>query len=485
MPQNNQVLQKRDGYNQIFAAYSMIDLALRLSWDGKENIFAGQAKNVALLYEYWLFFVLRRIMLSIGASEDDSDDKSKIKNIIESKDSLTINLKEGFASRQKFSLAEYNTKINLYYNRTFSPVEFSSTTYWGSYSRPFRPDYTLAIFPEHYKKEADAIRNGDVSYIHFDAKYRIEDLTKVFGNQGTHIISDDDSFDSDLTEEESKELEQEKSSSVVNTYNRGDLLKMHTYNDAIRRTIGSYVLYPGSSANSENTAANDFHLYEEILPGVGAFAVRPGNIEKSQDVLGNFILELIKHKSLNESRLSRLDYFDNSVLQEPVIDKFDLRRNKNNSESAKSNDFVMIGFVRKAYLDFLQSNGFLEAGGRFFYFYYYAIKDGFVYPRHKDISLAKYFRAWKGSAIPEKTVSLQNWQAEIISTELVSSATLAERLQDEMQYISGKHSAEYYYLVKLHFDKIVPELNDVPVYTDGNATLSPYSPKIVRIGADK
>lgn len=32
-------------------------------------------------------------------------------------------------------------------------------------------------------------------------------------------------------------------------------LKMHTYNDAIRRTIGSYILYPGKG-DSEDTKGN-------------------------------------------------------------------------------------------------------------------------------------------------------------------------------------------------------------------------------------
>ena len=49
-----------------------------------------------------------------------------------------------------------------------------------------------------------------------------------------------------MTEEQIKEeVEDDKQDSVINTYKRGDLLKMHTYNDAIRRTVGSYVLYPG------------------------------------------------------------------------------------------------------------------------------------------------------------------------------------------------------------------------------------------------
>ena len=49
---------------------------------------------------------------------------------------------------------------------------------------------------------------------------------------------------------------------------------MHTYNDAIRRTIGSYVLYPGES-NLSDGKDTIFRLYDEILPGVGAFAIKP------------------------------------------------------------------------------------------------------------------------------------------------------------------------------------------------------------------
>lgn len=62
IPQNNQVLQKRAGYSDIFFAYSMVDLALQLDWKGKDSVYEGESKNVALLYEYWLFFELGSII---------------------------------------------------------------------------------------------------------------------------------------------------------------------------------------------------------------------------------------------------------------------------------------------------------------------------------------------------------------------------------------------------------------------------------------
>ena len=50
-----------------------------------------------------------------------------------------------------------------------------------------------------------------------------------------------------------------------------DLLKMHAYRDAIRRTSGAYVLYPGG-----DEAPTRHAQYHEVLPGLGAFVLRPG-----------------------------------------------------------------------------------------------------------------------------------------------------------------------------------------------------------------
>jgi hypothetical protein len=46
------------------------------------------------------------------------------------------------------------------------------------------------------------------------------------------------------------------------------MLKMHAYRDAIWRSAGAYVIYPG-------TAQDPIRMYHEILPGLGAFALRP------------------------------------------------------------------------------------------------------------------------------------------------------------------------------------------------------------------
>ena len=44
---------------------------------------------------------------------------------------------------------------------------------------------------------------------------------------------------------------------------------MHAYKDAIRRTGGAYILYPGTDNQ------NPLKGFHEIIPGLGAFAIRP------------------------------------------------------------------------------------------------------------------------------------------------------------------------------------------------------------------
>lgn len=43
MPQNNQVLEKREGYRQVFYAAAMVDLALQLNWEGEQEAYSGES----------------------------------------------------------------------------------------------------------------------------------------------------------------------------------------------------------------------------------------------------------------------------------------------------------------------------------------------------------------------------------------------------------------------------------------------------------
>lgn len=96
---------------------------------------------------------------------------------------------------------------------------------------------------------------------------------------------------------------------------------MHTYNDAIRRTVGSYVLYPGDF----DSKTKNYRLFEEVLPGVGAFAIKPSIQTDSENALKDFIYEIIEARSRKYSRLNRMLSYSNLVLGEPAISTLDKR----------------------------------------------------------------------------------------------------------------------------------------------------------------
>ncbi|MCQ2247983.1 MAG: DUF2357 domain-containing protein [Treponema sp.] len=468
MPVNNQVLQKREGYAQIFNAFNMLDLAKQLDWKGLDDVYEGQAKNIALLYEYWLALQLVEILKNkIGAETISSNDSNDmIQNTLD--EGLLVSLKQGRDSKISLILKEKNLQINFYYNRTFSKKDFNSSAYEGSYSRPFRPDYTLAIFSTDFETEESAMKAGDVSYIHFDAKYRLQDLTQ-FINQKSN--------DDELLESEENEITEEKASETINSYKRGDLLKMHTYNDAIRRTIGSYVLYPGENADKKHK----FNIYDEIMPGVGAFAIRPGNKDLGQKVLADFIEEIIDFKTNQSARQFRKEYFENMVIKNPD------NSNKN------SNTITMIGFIREEYYSHLQAKSILPSttnscNNNEFYFYFYAIKNGKVYTLHKETGIASKLRLTltdigkTKEQYGKKFLHLEPFTADILSMELISKEQLAQKLEQEPYCYSPENgfNADFYYCVKAKVTSY-SEQGIIDISTDENDAISPYSPKIVEL----
>lgn len=474
MPQNNQVLLKREGYSQIFAAYSMLDLALQLDWKGENDIYEGESKNVALLYEYWLFFELFKIIKSIEGCRTVITGEDTFLYV---DDGLTVSLEEGKKSCQSFEIDSYGVKINLYYNRTFSKMEFRTTQYEGSYSRPFRPDYTLAIFPNSYNHgthngEDEAIRYGAVSYVHFDAKYRVSDLTSLIGTN-IAIEAETDFADDEID-------------AVVNTYKRGDLLKMHTYNDAIRRTIGSYVLYPGSSGIN-NTGNETFSLYDEILPGVGAFSIKPSIEDLGEKALRAFIMSLVEERGSKNSRLNRLKYYTEMILGEPSIIKSKSSIVLNGNVELRKGERYVLGYIRneseKDYYSFLKKNGLLSKGGEFI-FYFYAIKDNEVYSHHKDIFRISHLRLYSNRLSETNTYEIEPVVCRIMSNELISKENLAKDLC-KLGYNTNAddHYADFYYVlrVKVEADDYPKEEFSIDEVNrqEGNDTFSPHSPKVM------
>jgi hypothetical protein len=80
---------------------------------------------------------------------------------------------------------------------------------------------------------------------------------------------------------------------------------MHAYRDAIRRTVGAYVLYPGTPGRDRT-----FEEYHEILPGLGAFAIRPerDGSARGLDSLGRFIDAVLEQLASRLTARERVTY---------------------------------------------------------------------------------------------------------------------------------------------------------------------------------
>ena len=97
----------------------------------------------------------------------------------------------------------------------------------------------------------------------------------------------------------------EKRNELRGVYKNADLMKMHAYKDAIRRTGGAYILYPGTE---EQKPLRGFH---EIIPGLGAFAIRPQKSKEGMDALSIFIDEIIenfKNSASQQKKASLMRY---------------------------------------------------------------------------------------------------------------------------------------------------------------------------------
>ncbi|MGO8074578.1 DUF2357 domain-containing protein [Rhizobium leguminosarum] len=237
------VLQRRAGYRELVRAWLAAQMASQLSWAGGELVFGAGQKNVATLYEYWCFL---QVVEAVQQVADFPPNFAK-SFIHEKGGGLEFMLARGTESNVT-GVAEYfgrKLKLRVSFNETFRKrTKFEKS---GSWSREMRPDVTLTLWPDHMT-ENDAEILGMVSRIHFDAKYK----SKL------------SSFRSEPEDDGPTDT------SVI--YKRDDLAKMHAYRDAIRRSEAAYILYPGDAGD-----ADCFQMYDEILPGLGAISLRPGD----------------------------------------------------------------------------------------------------------------------------------------------------------------------------------------------------------------
>lgn len=261
---NSPLLQRKSGYREQLKLWLQFDLAAKLVWQGGDDVYKAGKKDIATLYEYWLFFKLLKVI-----EEVFSVSGLNIEELIKpSEGGLSLQLKQGkfTAINGVYNKGNRNLNIRFNYNKSFKGYsEEGQRQKEGSWTTRMRPDYTLSIWPEQLSDEqAESLEQ--IVHIHFDAKYKIANLNAF--------------LDSDL--------DSEKEENKKGYYKNADLLKMHAYKDAIRRTSGAYVLYPGT----EDKTLVGFH---EILPGLGAFSIPPKHGSNPTRNLEIFLQEILDH----------------------------------------------------------------------------------------------------------------------------------------------------------------------------------------------
>lgn len=296
---NSPVLQKREGYREVLQAWTIFDLAAKLTWKGGDNVYSAGKRNVAALYEYWLFFKL----LELVSEKFELSPKDKSSLVHLDKDGIDLNLKQGrmIMVGGTYKSPSRNLHIRFFYNRTFG--HNSAHDKRGSWTTTMRPDYTLSIWTGDITEDK-AEEQNTIVHIHFDAKYRLDNILLL--EDYDYKNTDRDEYDEELTES----LNEEKRQEQIGVYKRADLLKMHAYNDAIRRTGGSYVLYPG-------TKEKNLKGFHEIIPGLGAFPVSPNTFEEDAVAIKQFIDDLIMHFMNRISQREAKAYYDYEIHQNP------------------------------------------------------------------------------------------------------------------------------------------------------------------------
>ncbi len=219
-PTSSPTLTGRHGYKDIFAHFLKSRVGAKHIFEDllKQSLFID-LKNIAQLYEYWVFYSVVKSLLGTEA-------------IVESRG---IMVKNGKLIQ---SLKVSKNNISVAYNETFV------RRVHGSYSLTLRPDIVVRIS-----------HPGGIFIAVLDAKYRNHER-EVFEPELMDIPF------------------------TTRAVKADDLQKMHCYVDAIEGTRCAFAMYPGTEFvffPRDRSAAIAKHATElTSLEGVGAIPLLPG-----------------------------------------------------------------------------------------------------------------------------------------------------------------------------------------------------------------
>ncbi len=304
-PHGDPVLLRQPGYREVLRTFALAEASMALDTVLDDDIFSATQRNIATLYEYWTFLVLVRCLSQLCGEPASG-------SLFEpSKAGLSLVLREGSQSLMSWVHNQGGRRmaVDLWFNQTFSRAQ-SDGVEIASWASSIRPDASLRIRPLS-GRPSEATDPFLDTWIHFDAKFRLD-------VQSSNIADED----------------------PRSTAKRTDLLKMHAYRDLIRRSAGAYVLYPGFGTPQRRT---EFH---EVLPGIGAFPVRPGDggTVVGADALIQFLSDTLELTSNQASANERTRFWQ--------------RKHTDQQSSAiqavsflslpPADELVLLGYVRRA-----------------------------------------------------------------------------------------------------------------------------------------
>jgi len=220
VPEHSPVLQRREGYRQLFRLHALLQLLTRYDYPLMDFAHLLETKDTATLYEYWCFFQIKAVLdsrdapLRMNPLTDDSPTRQTLRQ------GVSLTYPDGL--KLSFNWTAQGSR-GLERDEALPP----GYAWRESSSRELRPDFVL----EGYGRR-----------LILDAKNKGQ-REGFYGGESDGTIS---------------------------TSKDEDIVKMHAYRDAIADVWGAYALFPGHESR-----VYPAHNAPSRWSGVGSLALRP------------------------------------------------------------------------------------------------------------------------------------------------------------------------------------------------------------------
>jgi len=230
MQSGSMVLQRQEGYRQLFRFHALLQLLGRYDYALPALDDLLELKDTATLYEYWCFFQVKQVLdgflrlrqVTSLVKEDGLSQSLQELCLTYHGDSGDITL----CFKRKFSGSNgYDFSGSKGSDQSLVPTSYCVNE---SYSFGFEPDIAIG-FAERW--------------LLLDAKNK--------GENGFYGEEDENG--------------------IIGKFKDEDIYKMHTYRDALTEAVGAFILYPGNKSAFYPAQADGF-----FFTGVGALSLRPG-----------------------------------------------------------------------------------------------------------------------------------------------------------------------------------------------------------------